>query len=414
MIFRNYVACATCDHAHTARIGVGHAAYQEHRFACANCGETVVVGLRLDQANASSETVYVENARKGDREGTIVNLDPEFPVPVGGEDFDFMFPRLRQSARLVAARAKQVDSQFGPGTFERMLHEGVPQQPSFVDEWRELRKVWSLARNGRHDLSLTALMAWAKQLPEPDPPQDLKDWLYRFAARYCGSDYGQRAKEAMDAAATVSREHGERFAKFAAYYWTNLRPKRRDRYFDIFRQHFEQFSEFGQVWVYVSAGRPLPAGFAASSQAFDATKMFYGNAYEVFTDLVETLALINNMASGRPFREFATATLADYHTWSKPSRLKPFEENAPFARLAEGFDNHLRNASHHVATTFDATTATIRYAVGRSGTAEIKSITYTEYLTKCCQAMSAIMAMLALDSIMEVAYPDPIAKHHQR
>ena len=134
------------------------------------------------------------------------------------------------------------------------------------------------------------------------------------------------------------------------------------------KAYFEDYGDFGQVHFHVAKGLEVPAGNVASSVDFDATRMFYGNAFEAFASSVDILAYLNNMLEGRPFNQFEKLTQKEYLKLDKASRFDAFAGVPAFDALCDERDNQLRNASHHGGMKLDRKTQTIRYRAGKGGT----------------------------------------------
>ncbi|MFY9953870.1 hypothetical protein [Bradyrhizobium sp.] len=96
---------------------------------------------------------------------------------------------------------------------------------------------------------------------------------------------------------------------------------------------------------HVAKGLDVPAGNIASSVDFDATRMFYGNAFEAFASSVDIFAYLNNLLAGRPFNQFEKLTQKEYLKLDKANRFDAFAGVPAFAALCEERDNQLRNAS---------------------------------------------------------------------
>ena len=76
------------------------------------------------------------------------------------------------------------------------------------------------------------------------------------------------------------------------------------RYFDLMKDFFQGYAEFSQVYFLIVRGMPIPEGYHTTSTGFEAVEMFYGQAYEQFTSLMEYLATLNNLLAGRPYGTF--------------------------------------------------------------------------------------------------------------
>jgi hypothetical protein len=96
LIIRDYVACETCGHPHTVRIGVGSEKHQPYNFPCNECGENIAIALEIGKG-----LILKDNAIKGDTEGTAVNLD------------SFLLPNpAHLGVNHVAQRVKQAQNFF--------------------------------------------------------------------------------------------------------------------------------------------------------------------------------------------------------------------------------------------------------------------------------------------------------------
>jgi hypothetical protein len=144
----------------------------------------------------------------------------------------------------------------------------------------------------------------------------------------------------------------------------------------------------------------IPEGHQATSRNFDNIRSFYGNAFEVFTSLAETLAYINNVIAGRAYDQFEKLTLKEYKKLDKASRCNPFLKNQPFSKLCENVDNQLRNASHHGGVRFNQEDGVIKYRAGKGGSGVEQEITYTDYIIKCTNLFLAITTLLRIELTM--------------
>ena len=81
MIIRTYFRCSTCQNPHVVRIGVGLEEYQSHKFPCRNCGEDMIVALRVDQECSQAIPEAVENADKIDP-GVTDEIEKETNPPL--------------------------------------------------------------------------------------------------------------------------------------------------------------------------------------------------------------------------------------------------------------------------------------------------------------------------------------------
>jgi hypothetical protein len=264
-------------------------------------------------------------------------------------------------------------------------------------EWRLLRKAWSLHRRGQDHLSRKRLGAASALLYSFDPLDGLLDWLWRFLLFLGQPHYEAPFWAAIDVIRPLFQK--PEFADFAAHYG-RMASDRSDRYFELLRTYFDGYADFGQVHFHVAKGLDVPAGNVASSVDFDATRMFYGNAFEMFASSVDILAYFNNILAGRPFDKFEELTQKQYLKLDKPSRFAAFAGVPAFAALCEERDNQLRNASHHGGIKMDRKTQAIRYRAGKGGMGQQQTIDYGIYLARSPKLFLQAMTLLRIEIMM--------------
>jgi hypothetical protein len=91
------------------------------------------------------------------------------------------------------------------------------------------------------------------------------------------------------------------------------------------REFFLAYDDFSQVIFRVKKGLGVDTDAAVTSAQFDKTKMFYGNAFETYSSLVDIFAYLNNVSQGRPFDQFQTLKRKTYLELDKSSRFGPFD-----------------------------------------------------------------------------------------
>jgi hypothetical protein len=399
MIVRSPFKCGTCGQIPTVRIGMGQETRQTHRFPCSKCGEDMVVALNVDYQTIAYWTEGIENAALSDAatDAPIVNVEANFVVPEGERHVDFAFPRLQQLHGMNELAVKHGSLAWLTEVPAEMRDQRPYRRPDYVEEWRLLKKVWSLYRRGQDELSRKRLEGASTLLYKADPLRDLLDWLFRFTSFVSQPHYEASFLKVVEILRLLLPK--PEFAEFAAHY-NQMVSDRSARYFELMRAYFEGYADFGQVHFYVADGRDLPAGGFASSMDFDATRMFYGNAFEAFASLVDVLAYLNNLLAGRAFAEFETLTQKQYLKLDKANRFDAFASNRPFAALCEERDNQLRNASHHGELRLDRKTQTIRYRAGKGGNGPQQAIGYAVYLARCSKIFLQAMTLLRIEIVM--------------
>ena len=400
MIVRSCFRCATCGRAHTVRIGMGHETTQTHRFPCVSCGEDMVVALHVDFQAIRHWTEAVENAEEIPEEAAaaIVNVDAGFVVPEDERHLDYHFPRMAQMHRMFE-EARKHGSTIRVSDVPKASRNARPfRRPDFADEWKQLKKAWSLHRNGHEKLSNRKMEEASTEYYGNEPLGSIQDWLWRFVTFLMQPLMEPKFRGALAQIEPVFRSDG--FRQLMHYYDKNMSVERGTRYLELMREFFSSFSEFSQVYFLVLRGVPVPAGNIASSIDFNRTRMFYGNAFEVFTSSVDILALINNLICGREFDKFEQLTLEKYLKLDKASRFNCFAMNVPFTDLCRESDNQLRNASHHGSFTFDPVSQLIQYRSGPGGGGPEMTLAYGAYLVRCVNLFLQVMVLLRLELLV--------------
>jgi hypothetical protein len=378
---------------------MGQEESQRHSFPCRKCGEKIVVRMDVDYQAISTRVTCEENSELclEDTKSPIVNLDANFLIPEEDQGRDGVFFRMnkvRQNVQVAQDNGLLIDA-------GRLLPEQLSKRPfrrpDFADEWRSVRKAWALTRKGRAELAADVIRNVSAEYYPIGVVSNLTDWLWNFTNVVVGRDYNVKLNEAMKAIGTPTPKN------LAAGYrsWNALKlvPDRSDRYLDIFGQFFAAYEEFGQVTFSVMVQKEATSGHLATSVNFEKTKMFYGNAFEVFGSVVDLLAVLNNLMQGREFDKFQQLTYSEYQKLDKSSKLGPFAMNAKFMALCEEYDNGLRNASHHGRLAFDHDKQTISYKGGKGGLGEIVTLSYASYLLKCVKLFYQIVGLFQIELV---------------
>src|SRR3984893_8395471 len=171
MIIRSSFKCATCGQVHTLRIGMGHETRQTHRFPCMNCGEDMVVALNVDFQKIAHWTEAVENAEPTAEEAgaPIINVEANFIVPEEERHKDLAFPRLTQLMAMADISEKHGSLISVADIPEGMFGQRPHRRPDYAEEWRLLKKAWSLHRREQDHLAQKKITAASELLYKSDP-----------------------------------------------------------------------------------------------------------------------------------------------------------------------------------------------------------------------------------------------------
>lgn len=407
MIVRSHFKCLTCDHVHTLRIGLGFEARHIHTFPCANCEEEIKVAMVADQVEQSFfYTEAVENAEMVEHSKTfldpnlttIVNLHANFAFPSGQKNTDMAFPHLEQMIMAVKS-LDEADLPEGPGAYDiGTVMSQTSRRPRYKDEWEKLKKAWRLHRNDKGKLSRKQVERGSAEFHPAEPLTDLPDWIWRLTMDLSGRVYEKKLKAAFDEIRPLMGH--PQYVELMAYYDSNMRESRRERYFEVMNAFFKGWTEFSQVHLHTLSGSDIDDSLQTMSCNFDEVKMFYGNTFEALASSVDILAYLNNIKAGRDFNKFEKLTLKQYLKLDKPGRNNPFHMNIAFSALCEEWDNQVRNASHHGAFQLNSKTQIISYEAGKGGSGPTQSMSYFNYLVRSMKLFLQLITIFRIELIM--------------
>ena len=394
MKVREFLKCLTCDHIHTIRVSVGHNPIQRHDFACASCEEPIGLIMHVDYHIFSTEIEFCENCDLALEEGSIVNLDPHFLIHESDLDADRNFGWMQEAQYIMAANPEVAILPTAPNSQAMVdTYEQLGGLPGIYKYWNTLKKAWSLRENKKNALAAKVIKKYDPRGYKITSSIDgaLKDFFHRLTLpkAYHLTESGYQAIK------NAKTGYPEEFKRFVNFYTSQMHLDNMRGYFDIFNEFFEHYSEFDQSILYTKNLAPVREGHVASSFGFSRTKMFYGNAYEIYTSNIAVLACINNILQGRKFDEFKMMDLSRYNTINKANRGTPFADNPLLSGFLECTESTLRNASHHQSMMLIDKGKRIQYQSG--GTGQIKVITYSNYLEKCCQILMCMSSLFLLE-----------------
>lgn len=408
MVIRSFFKCLTCDHPHIVRIGMGQEEYQAHTISCAGCGEEMSIGLRVnyDQITAIPEAIDNCEMVKPFEQGTVINVHANFTIPTEQQNDDGVFPHLQQmmemTKRSIEQNATTLDKSNGPKILPLFS-----KRPNIAEEWKLLKKAWSLHRRGQNKISRKIIDEASEIFYDNELLPDINDWLWRFLVELTGKHFEKLFSESFDVVFPLLKD--SRFTPFSDYYCLNLSPAHARRYFAIIQEFFSGYSDYSQIYFQVRDNFKIDKDHMASSVNFNVTRMFYGNTYEAFMSSVDVLTYLNNMICDRDFDQFQRLTIEKYQKLDKPSRCDPFKDNVPFSKLCIERDNQLRNASHHGSFNLDPETQIIKYQSGKGGSGPVREILYIHYLERSTniflQLMTIFRIEIAMSHLAKIRYP---------
>jgi hypothetical protein len=352
--------------------------------------------MDVDYTNIATHVHCIENCKPIQEQAgaPIVNVDANFPIPAALQGQDGVFPRLQQGLAAFKA-AEKAGRVVNVGRLSEKQRQTRPyRKPDYADEWKSLRKAWSLSRKGKNALSDAIIKKASGQFYPADPLTDLSDWLWRFAMFVCNPQF---EPDFLNSLKEVQKLYDTPLlAAFGDNYNQHV-GKRGLQYLGIMDEFFNGFSEFSQVYFSVARGEAPPTDMQATSIGFDEIKMFYGNTFEQFASLVDYLAMMNNMLAGRAYNLFEKMSLEEYRKLDKANRFNAFAANGPLTSLCQETDNQIRNASHHGSLSFSSDDQMIRFRVGKGGSGPEHELSYVSYLERCVRLFLQAMTLFRLE-----------------
>ena len=103
-----------------------------------------------------------------------------------------MFPRFAHMRAMYEVQKRAKPSLVGVEVPPTNPNLRPYRPPDYAEEWKLLRRAWSLARNGQTELSERIIAKASEELYPPEHSIDtLQNWIWRFATFLCNPGYEQ-------------------------------------------------------------------------------------------------------------------------------------------------------------------------------------------------------------------------------
>lgn len=233
----------------------------------------------------------------------------------------------------------------------------------------------------------------------PDQATDsLEDWFWLFAQKVGRHENLAKVDALVARASEASKQPGWR--DFVGHYNSQMAPERGRKFLAVLTQFFEAYGEFAQVHLRIVNGVPIGSDELVGSVHFEKSRMFYGNAFEMHAELIDLLAMLNNVIEGRAYDAFKTITLEKYLSTDKAGRSDAFAGDDALRTATAEFDNRMRNASHHGAMRFDPDTQRITFGTGKGNLGPEVTLTYAQYLAACVRMTMQVLLLLQFELLL--------------
>lgn len=391
MICRSSIKCETCGQNTIVRIGMGQGKRQEHSAPCPNCKESMRFGLNVDYEKYNWEVFCLDNCTMSVEEAgdPAIYVDANFIVPAGDENNAYAFPRIFQMQEHMDA----LISNGGLATRPAM-DPGSQARKDFQAEWLKIKRSISLSGNGKHNLAADLRKAATQEIYKGDTVASNADWLYRFSIRLFSPVCAPVFEGVVGQVEYISENFETTDLET---YLADRSNDRLRRYLEIIEQFFDAFDDFSQTLFRCRSGLRQPDGYVVTSERFEKTKTFYGDAFEVFASSVEFLVVLNNLRSGRAYDQLKSIDLKKYNQLDNASKFNPLVLNFSFMSLCIEKDNQIRNASHHKGIKMERETGLVQYRAGRGGMGDLMEISYVSYLYRSTRLFFQILVVLCAE-----------------
>lgn len=391
MISRTYVLCLTCAKPITARIQVGHEIEQPMTFPCPHCGTDIGLTLILDEP-PRVKIRWDNNCKEGSEEGKIINLGVGFTISKDRLHQDMYFPSFDQpKPRISITRSP---GQVGPEF--RDIFVDLGGLPRASDYWKIIQKALRFHRTGQNSLRDAQLDSFWGTARTDD--HNLDEAVFQFFTRMLAPRTQALLDQVAEELKNAHSQNSVEFFRLAEDYDRDLKTDRFQGYSDILAEYFRGYTEFNQTLVYLRSDLPLPPDAVATSSAFETSKMFYGNAFELLGSHLDVPAAINNIVAGRPYDQMKAMDLKQFRSINKANRTNCLSGNAAMSSFVAEYDSAVRNASHHRWFKLDDSREHILYRSG--GTGALHKMSYAEYLYRCNKLVFQIMLLACFELLL--------------
>lgn len=387
MISRMYFECSGCGGHIIVRAQVGYEESQAHSFSCPHCDSLINIKLDLSDppyVGCDHDDSCTRSYDDSFEDGIIVNLGVGFTIPKSMVNKDLFSPALDFFMRLEQLKETGDIPQNG----KIFQVEGYPGAGAV---WRSLGKACRFHRLGKYNLRDKHL----QKIPDMPELASIDEVLVIFIKRFIG----ERARDNTDVLVNWSNQvrgnYPGEFQRLIAEYREHMAAERFKEYVELLSAYFGAHHEFDQTIIFARFNSKVAEDAQATSTGFDKTKMFYGEAFELYGSHLDLAAALNNIFNARGYDKFVNIDLKKYRGSDKGGRCKCLAGNDVFDYLCEEYDNSIRNASHHrwFRLSDDHSRIYLKHGSGGVG----KSLTYAEYTYRCNKLVIQILSVFLLE-----------------
>lgn len=394
MISRIPLRCIACQCAASFRVQVGHELVQPVSATCPTCFTPIRLQLRLDVPPIVSVD-FTENCEASADEGMVVNVGSGFVISREHLNEEAYFPSMDLPEPTDLDRewleAQQPRDGDGPVMVDlTVLLGGLPMAR---ERWRMLHNAYRFFRTGQQERMVAQLVDLFGE-DALQPHFTIEVAIVTFFSRLLEPTGTTKLIRAMEEIKRVRNENEPEFARLLAAF-SQARLDRLDEYIDVVDHFFRAYEQFNQVFMYVRREVDMPRDPYATSTDFEATRMFYGEAFEVMGSQLDFIVSVNNVSSGRAFDQLLHISIAKFRGIDKARRAETLASNAELNWLAAEYDNRLRNASHHRWMRLSPDRSQISYRVGGNG--DLITLSYADYLHRCCAITAQVMLLASIE-----------------
>jgi len=358
MIVRTNIKCNTCDKATTLRVQLPNTNYEEIKFLCPHCKENLSIEVRLNQEKVTFKIDAKNNCIKTQEEGPLLYLGSEVITTNEMANNPIMSP-----AAFFAVQAHENNE------IKYFIKEGNCKR------WDLLFRAYNQMKLKNYALSDKLIGEYCSERRIKDD-FTFKDCLYDHLSFTVGDRYFAKIEPVFINIGKQDKLKIRWLRNYIRKRYKELLPN----VLTIINEIYQDYDLHFQYIISLRSGNDNADNLYFPQNDFASIKQTYGNIYEVFAELIEILACINNIQNKRDYDVFETMNLEKYKTIDKAKRSNCFNSNTELNIFCEEFDSVLRNASHHGHINYDKSVDKIIYYT--NSIENSKSMSFQEYLLR--------------------------------
>jgi hypothetical protein len=377
MILSKNVECSSCGHKYRLRYGMGNSFPQHASFFCKQCGSQITFGFDADRAYKTENCAIVEEKYDDD----VINLHPELTIDEDRQSDPHYFPTLDFMNNFSKKKSLR---EFRSAQFSNIAYvkrwDALAEDFRLLTEqrWPMLEKKYGDQAKAKNEI-ITEALSIAKIFLEGEWTNLLESALVNVESVRHHANFNELK--------TFLSEYHEDFLEFRLY--------------QLMDQYSTVESELLATLLLQKSG-DRPKGIT-SSVKWEKMERVYGDFYEIYGELAIIPTVVNSVLARGDYKLFNTPgfTIDKYIASDKAGRCENFKANPNLAKLADFYDNNLRNGTHHKTARINKGKQKIVLRTGKGGNNE-KVFSFAEYIEHCNELYAhSLIVLLMMDRLLK-------------